>query len=123
MKITLIGLGNACGDLTLRAKSALDVSPAIIARNSGTESFKSLSGYDVRVLDDIYKSSRSFDTLNKKLAAEVLRAARTCDVCYCVDGSVSEDEGCKIILSRHRDCEVLDSVSKGAAAYSSITSA
>ena len=38
MKITLIGLGNACGDLTLRAKSALDVSPAIIARNSGTES-------------------------------------------------------------------------------------
>ncbi len=119
MKITLIGLGNACGDLTLRAKSALDVSPAIIARNSGTESFKSLSGYDVRVLDDIYKSSRSFDTLNKKLAAEVLRAARTCDVCYCVDGSVSEDEGCKIILSRHRDCEVLDSVSKGAAAYSS----
>ncbi len=117
MKITLIGLGNEYGDITLRAKTALDNSPLIMARNSGTESFKSLSGYEVRVLDDIYKSSRNFDTLNKKLAAEVLKAAKESDVCYCVDGSVTEDEGCKIILSRHKDCEVLDSVSKGAAAY------
>lgn len=112
-------MGNACNDITLRAKEALDKSPLIIARNSGTESFKSLSGYEVRVLDDIFKSSRNFDTLNKKLAAEVLKAAKSADVCYCVDGSVSEDEGCKIILSRRKDCLVLDSVSKGAGAYNS----
>lgn len=119
MKITLIGLGNAYGDITLRAKAALDGAEVIIARNSGTESFKNLTGYEVRALDDIYKNSRSFDALNKKLAAEVLRAAKTSDVCYCVDGSVSEDEGCKIILSRHKNCEILDSVSKAAGAYNS----
>lgn len=119
MKITLIGLGITEGDLTLRAKTALDNATQIIARTAHTESFKSLAGYTVRTLDNIFESSRNFDTLNKKLAAEVLRAAKESDVCYCVDGSVSEDEACKIILARHKDCEVLDTVSKAAHAYNS----
>ena len=117
MKITLIGLGISNGDLTLRAKEALDGATAIIARTSSTESFKSLSGYKVRTLDELFSKSRNFDSLNKKLAAEVIKASRVSPVCYCVDGSVSEDEACKIILSKARDCEVLDSVSKSANAY------
>ena len=117
MKVTLIGLGNVCGDLTLRAKAALDGASCIIARTALSDSFESLKEYDVRTLDSIFESSRNFDTLNKKLAAEVLNAAKECDVCYCVDGAVSEDEACKIILARHKDCEVLDTVSKGANAY------
>jgi len=47
-----------------------------------------------------------------------LTAAKTCGVCYCVDGSVSEDEACKIILKKHKETEVLDGVSKSAHAYS-----
>lgn len=117
-KITLIGLGIAEGDITLRAKTALDSATRILARTQYTESFKSLQCYDVQTLDPIFESSRNFDTLNKKLAAEVIKAAKESDVCYCVDGSVSEDEACKIIVSRHKNCEVLDSVSKGANAYS-----
>ena len=117
MKITLIGLGICEGDLTLRAKAALDNAPCIIARTEHTDSFKSLKGYNVRTLDGVFKRSRSFDTLNKNLAAEVLKAAKESDVCYCVDGAVCEDEACKIILSRHKDCEVLDTVSKAANAY------
>lgn len=117
MKITLIGLGISEGDLTLRAKTALDGARCIIARTGATESFKSLNGYSVETLDNLYESSRNFDTLNKKLAKTVLDKAKTADVCYCVDGSVYEDEGCKIILSKHKDCEVFDSVSKSAHAY------
>lgn len=119
MKITLIGLGNVCGDLTLRAKAALDGATCILARTALSESFESLKDYEVRTLDNIFKSSRNFDTLNKKLAAEVLKAAKDSDVCYCVDGAVCEDEACKIILARHKNCEVLDTVSKGAHAYNS----
>ena len=112
-------MGNVCGDLTLRGKAALDNADCIIARTALSESFESLKGYKVRTLDNIFESSRNFDTLNKKLATEVLKAAKTSDVCYCVDGAVCEDEACKIILARHKDCEVLDTVSKGAHAYNS----
>lgn len=117
MKITLIGLGVSEGDVTLRAKKALDGAKVIIARTSQCEGFKSLSGYSVQTLDYIYENSRNFDTLNKKLASAVLKSAKEIDVCYCVDGAVCEDEACKIILNKHKDCVVLDSVSKAGHAY------
>ena len=112
MKITLIGLGVSEGDLTMNAKNALDNAGVIIARTENCEGFKSLNGYTVRTLDGIYSGCRNFDTLNKKLAAEVIKAAKEREVCYCVDGSVCEDEGCKIILSKHKDCLIIDGVSK-----------
>ncbi len=118
MKITLIGLGMCEGDLTLRAKSALDDATKIIARTANSDSFKSLKGYEVETLDCIFEKCRNFDTLNAKLASAVLKAAKQEDVCYCVDGGVCEDEACKIILSKHRDCVVYDTVSKAAHAYS-----
>lgn len=114
MKITLIGMGVHEGDLSVNAKAALDKAGVIIARTENCESFKSLKDYSVRTLDGIYSCCRNFDTLNKKLAAEVLKAAKSGDVCYCVDGAVCEDEGCKIILSKHKDCEVFGGVSKAA---------
>lgn len=117
MKITLIGLGICKGDITLRAKEALDDATEILVRTADAESFGSLAGYEVRTLDEIYKRSRNFDTLNRNLAAAVLDAAKKSDVCYCVDGAVCEDEACKIILKKHRDCEVLESVSKASHAY------
>lgn len=111
-------MGITAGDVSLRAKAALDGATKIIARTGECESFESLSGYNVETLDGLYLKCRNFDTLNKKLAACVLEAAKLSNVCYCVDGSVSEDESCKIILKRHRECEVLDGVSKAAHAYS-----
>ncbi len=78
--------------------------------------FSALSGYELETLDDVYNSSRNFDTLNKNLAAAVLKAAKCQDVVYCVDGSVSEDESCKIILSKAKDITVCEGVSKSARA-------
>lgn len=112
-------MGISDGDLTVRAKAALDNAARVIARTSETESFKNLEGYKVETLDYIYGKSRNFDTLNKNLAAAVLAAAKESPVCYCVDGAVCEDEACKIILSKHKDCEVCDTVSKAAHAYNS----
>lgn len=76
-----------------------------------------MAGYPYRALDEVFERSRNFDTLNKNLAAEVLNAAKESPVCYCVDGAVCEDEACKKILKKHKDCEVLESVSKASHAY------
>lgn len=108
----MIGLGVKAGQLTLSAKQALDCADEIIARTGTCPSYENLSGYTVRTLDDIYNSSRNFDTLNKKLAKAVIDAAKDKAVCYCVDGAVSEDIACGIILSKVKDVKVCEGVSR-----------
>lgn len=112
MKITLIGLGVGEGGLTLEAKRALDGASRILARTSATSSFASLKQYDVQTLDSLFSSSRTFDSLNKKLAKEVLAAAKQSDVCYCVDGGVCEDEACRIICSKSKNVRIIEGVTK-----------
>lgn len=112
MSITLVGLGIRKGDLTLSAKQALDEADLILARTENSESFENLNGYTVRTLDEIFIKSRNFDTLNKNLAKEVLTAGRTGKVCYCVDGAVSEDEACRIILKKDKTAVVFEGVSR-----------
>lgn len=112
MSITLIGLGIREGDLTLSAKRALEGADKILARTAYTESFKNLKGFTVETLDRVFESSRTFDTLNKNLAKAVLSAGRNGNVCYCVDGAVSEDEACKIILKRDKNAVVYEGVSR-----------
>ena len=112
MSITLIGLGVKEGDLTLSAKRALDEADKILARTAQSDSFKSLEGYSVQALDNVFLSSRNFDTLNKNLAKEVLSAGKTANVCYCVDGAVSEDEACRIILKKDKNAVACEGVSR-----------
>jgi tetrapyrrole methylase family protein/MazG family protein len=112
MKVTLIGLGVREGQLTREAEEALDVAEKIFARTCQTQSFLSLAKYKVETLDDVFKSSRNFDTLNKNLADKVLKQSRITPVVYCVDGAVSEDEACKIIIKKCKDVEVLEGVSR-----------
>lgn len=114
MKITLIGLGNSENDLTKKAELALNSAEKIIARTA----FAGLKNYEVETLDEIFLSSRNFDTLNRNLAAHVLSAAKERDVCYCVDGAVCEDEACRIIMTKHAETEVIEGVSKSAHAAS-----
>lgn len=118
MKITLIGLGVQEGDLSARAEKALESGAKIFVRTALAPSYKSVEKYNPQSLDYLFESSRNFDTLNKKLASAVLAAAKQSDVIYCVDGAVCEDIACKIILSRHKDTEVYEGVSKAARAAS-----
>lgn len=112
MSITLIGLGTQEGDLTLSAKSALDKADKIIARTRQCAGFASLAGFTVETLDSVFERSRNFDTLNKNLAKAVLDEGKTQNVCYCVDGAVSEDTACKIILSKQKGVTVCEGVSR-----------
>ena len=112
MNITLVGLGVKRGDMSLCAKAALDSAQKIFARTSRGEAYASLSGYDVEYLDDVFKRSRNFDTLNKNLASKIISASKQTPVVYCVDGAVSEDNACKEILAKAKDCTVCEGPSK-----------
>lgn len=118
MKITLIGLGTDTDGLSKRAETALKSVDKIIVRTDKMPSFKNLSDYNVYTLDALYGKSRNFDTLNKNLANAILKESKTQTVAYCVDGAVCEDAACKIILSKHKDCEVIAGEAKSARAAS-----
>ena len=57
-------------------------------------------------LDHVYEKSRNYDTLAKNLAAEVKRRAKGKNVCYCVDGGVTEDAAAAILLRGRGVCAV-----------------
>lgn len=112
MSVTLIGLGVEAGDLTLSAERALKAADKIIARTEKCAGFADIKDYGAETLDYIFERSRNFDTLNKNLAKAVLEEAKTQNVCYCVDGAVSEDEACRIILKKCKGATVFEGVSR-----------
>ncbi|MGN1104040.1 MAG: nucleoside triphosphate pyrophosphohydrolase [Candidatus Coproplasma sp.] len=122
MPINLIGLGVSQGDLTLSAKRVLDNADKILVRTSeclefeklrGDETgFANLNGYEVQTLDGVFESSSNFDELNENLANAVLEEGKGQNVCYCVDGAVSEDAVCKIIRSKLIGATICEGVSR-----------
>ena len=72
------------------------------------------SGIPFESLDGLYEKSRNWDTLAKNIAAEVKRQAKGKNVCYCVDGSVTEDRAAEILL--RGGARAIEGVGKGAAA-------
>ncbi len=86
MSITLIGLGIREGDLTKSAELALEKADDIFVRYQHIN----LNGYKVRAFEGLSAED---------IAKEVLKAGETANVCYCVDGAVSDDNVCKIILA------------------------
>lgn len=120
MNLTIIGIGIQAGDLSLRAYEKAKQADEILLRTSLTESGKYILSTDLKVrsLDDIYEKSRNFDTLTKNLAKEVLSVAKNKNVVYMVDGDVNSDNSCKIILSKRKDAEIINGVSR-ASAYAS----
>ncbi len=71
------------------------------------------AGISYETFDALYEKSRTYDTLAKKIAREVLAAAKSKNVCYCVDGGVSEDAAARILLAR-RGVVAVEGISKGA---------
>ncbi len=86
-------------------------------RNGGLPSAESLREENIPFEDltEIYRKSRNFDTLAANLAREVRRRAKGCDLCYCVDGGVSEDRAASILRKRG-DVEILEGVTKASKA-------
>ena len=78
------------------------------------EGLKSL-GIPFETLDELYKKCRTFDTFAKNAVSEVKRRAKDKHICYCTDGSVSEDRTA-YALSQIKGTSVIDGVSKASAA-------
>ena len=114
MKITLIGIGSEIDNLTLagyeKAKKAKRVFLRTALSKVGAQIMQ--SQIKAKPLDYVYESCRNFDTLSKKLAKTVLDASKTEEVVYLVDGDVSDDVSCSIIIKKHKDTEIIPGVSK-----------
>ncbi len=72
-------------------------------------------GIEFETLDALYEKSRNWDTFTEKAVREIKRAAKNCNLCYCVDGGVSEDRIAGILIG---DCEteIIEGATKGAKA-------
>ena len=115
--ITVIGLGVEVGDLTEKGRakilSAVENGAPVLGRTSLTASYETVKNLNVphRTLDDVYARSRSFATLAKNLAREVVNAGE--NTVYLVDGSATEDVSVKALIKRLRGkVEIVDGVSK-----------
>ncbi|MGN0822323.1 MAG: nucleoside triphosphate pyrophosphohydrolase [Candidatus Gallimonas sp.] len=115
--ITIVGLGVEKGDVTARGLEAARRADKVVLRTGLARSADSLreAGIAFETLDGLYEKSRNFETLKKNLAAEVVRRAAGCDLCYCVDGGVNED-GSAALLCKRKDVKTIEGVTKGASA-------
>lgn len=114
MKLVLASAGAEGGDLTLKTVEEMKSADEIIIQTALTPSGKYIAeNYPSAVsLDYVYQKSRSYETLNKNIAAEVLKAAKSKNVIFLTDGGVSENRACKIILEKRKDAIVLSGVTK-----------
>lgn len=71
-------------------------------------------GIPFETLDAFYERCRTYETLTRAIVREVRRAGKTGNVCYCVDGSVTEDGAARVLATGRT--AVIDGVSKASAA-------
>jgi len=114
MSLTLIGLGVTEKDVTLAAAEKISKAEVVLLKTDMTANYPFFTerGIKVSTMDRLYGKSRNFDTLAKNVAAEVIAAAKDKEAVYCVDGSVLEDNACKLILAKAKGTEVISGVSK-----------
>ena len=114
--ITIIGLGAEKGDVTKRALDALAKADRVLVRTAAHPSVQSLeeAGIPFETLDAFYERCRTYETLTRAIVREVRRAGKTGNVCYCVDGSVTEDGAARVLATGRT--AVIDGVSKASAA-------
>lgn len=114
--ITVVGTGVSAGDLTKRALDEMRGADEVILRTSLTPSAEAVGaeGIGFTSLDFLYEKSRNFDTLHKNIVKEVVQRAAGRNVCYCVDGAVSEDKAARLLIER--GAEVVEGVGKAATA-------
>ena len=115
--ITVVGLGVRADDLTKRGEQAIlnaqEKGYPILVRTAHTQSYQSVLdlGVEHTCLDFVYEKSRSFATLAKNLAKQVVEAGE--NAVYLVDGASSEDNSVKVLQKRLRgNIEIIDGVSK-----------
>ena len=96
--ITVVGIGTEKDELTVKAWKALKSADKVLLRTSFpcAESLKE-EGIAFETLDFIYEKSRNYDTLANNHAREVVKRSKGKNVCYCIDGGVTEDRAAQIL--------------------------
>ncbi len=120
MKLTIVGLGVEAGDISVNALNRIKNSSCVILRTEKTNSVKFLSqeGVNYTSLDYLYDKCKNFETLTKNIVKEIKKQLKTSDVCYVVDGSVSEDRVSAELINKIKNVEVFEGVSKASKAVS-----
>ena len=115
--ITIVGLGAERGDLTARGAEAAKAADAVVVRTRTHPSAQSLTdaGIAFESFDALYERSRSYDTLTKNIVRTLRRMGREGNVCYCVDGGVTEDRAAQLLI-KQGGVTVYEGVSKAASA-------
>ncbi len=103
MDITVVGLGNAKGDLTLNGLNAIKRAGRVILRTGKTQAAKALTdnGIDYITLDSLYDEYGDFDALNEALAEKIAEYAADVPVAYCVDGNGLDDLSVSLLCAKH----------------------
>ena len=85
----------------------------VIVRTAAPASVRALeeAGVAYTSLDALYARSRNYDTLTKNMVREIRRRAKGKNLCYCVDGGVTED-ACARILLTDQSATFIEGVSK-----------
>lgn len=113
--IYVIGLGNDGEDIPSGRLELIKSCGAVIVKTALAKSYKSVEKADIPhvALDDVYKKSRNFDTLNANLADAVRKIASQHDkTAYLVDGSGYEDASVCLLQKKVKEIEILPSAGK-----------
>lgn len=122
MQLYIIGTGVNSGDISVNAFEKIKSGATVVLRTEKTNSVNFLkeSGVNYITLDYLYEKSKNFDTLTKNLVSAVKELLKQNDVCYLVDGAVSEDSASAVLIKKIKNVTVYEGVSKVGYALSSL---
>lgn len=109
--VTIVGLGNNDGDITLKGACTIDEADTVIVKTALTDTYKFFADIDNVTCDFIYEKTADFEELNAQLAAFVL-SYQDKDVVYCVNGSGYDDRSVEIIMQLEKDVRIIPSVGR-----------
>lgn len=111
--ITIVGLGRSYFDITLCGMQAINKISCVIVKSKNSDTFKyfQLNNIKCSSLDKLINKSDSPDEFNHLAVDKLLSVHKKHgDVCFCVDGSGSDDEIVSLIISKGIDYTIINGV-------------
>lgn len=122
--IYVIGLGQNAGDLSVNGQKRISACDLIVVKTafSPTYTYFVDNGIKHVTLDDIYKKSKDFDSLNANIY-KFLKSKETkfSNIAYCVDGSGYDDKSVFYIYQNDISIRIFEARSKGASIFATST--
>ena len=118
--IYVIGLGQNSGDLSVNAQKIISFCDLIVVKTalSSTYSYFIDNGIKHVTLDDIYKKSKDFASLNENIF-KFLKSKEKSDskIAYCVEGSGYDDKSVEYIYKNDVSLKIYEASSKGSGLF------